>query len=134
MTIADDGSHSGSGLALALYLAIHAQKNAQVTAIVDAFNNSMADAPDEVRAQLAAQRDEQTAALLRSWAQEANILGPAIVDYLKANAVVSLTGAVATLDTTTSAGRLPALLTPGDPIDPPAADVSLPVTGGGTLT
>lgn len=135
VVVADDESVTGSGLALAIYQQTAAQNAGQLAAISSAFATSINDpaTPDASKAALAGQRDQQRLDLIRSWARTANTLGPAIVDYLKANAVVSLTGVVATVSTGTSVGTVPNPVVAGDPIDPPATAVDLPVTGSGTL-
>lgn len=143
-TINPDGTfeevETKSGLAGAMYDALKA-------ANLDSYNTTMADmdtaiaAPrshlsedtnpklSEVRAQLRQSKAETSLGIKRGWAKQANELGPPIVAYLQANAVVSLASVKATVSDAASVGRLPATLTPGDPIDPPSAAVDLPVTG-----
>lgn len=134
VTVADDESVTGSGLALAIYQQTASLNAGQLAAISSAFATTIEDpaTPEEVKASLAAQRDQQRLDLLRTWARTANTLGPAIVDYLKANASITV-AATATIETGTSTGRLPPVLATGVDIWGPASAVILPVTGSGTL-
>lgn len=136
VTINEDGSYDGTGLAKAIFLAIHEQRKSQLAAISDAFNNSLSTPglSDAEQAALKSQRDAQVVALLRLWASDANALGPAIVTYIQANAAVSLTSVKATVSTSASVGTVPNPVVAGDPIDPPGTAVDLPVTGAGGAT
>ena len=136
VTVYDNEQAAGSGLARAIYDQLWSLNKDQLTAIDQAYYNviNTPDTPLEVKQQLNAQRIAARLGTLRGWAKTANEIGPPIVAYLQANAVVSLINVHATVDTGDSVGRLPAVLTPGDPIDGPAAPVDLPVTGAGAVT
>lgn len=136
VTVNDDETVTGTGMARALYdglASVGAPDLAAITA-------SMTGSPDfpgwkaEVKAQVTTEEKAARLALRRSWAKQANALGPAIVTYVQAHATVSLVDVKATVSTSASVGRLPATLTPGDPIDAPSSAVGLPVTGDGGAT
>ena len=133
VTVADDETHAGSGLALALYLAKMVAGAAQLEPLSEA--STRANMPAGLTAEQEAERLSLAAtsrlSILRGWASEANALGPALVDYLKAHAEVSLSGVVATVATEASVGRVPDPAAAGAPIDGPATPVTLPVTKGG---
>lgn len=127
---------SGEGLARAIYNLKALAGASQLTAISDAYASSLQTEgiSQQERTTLEAQRDSSRLALLRSWADEANVLGPAIVDYLKANATVSIASVKATVSTSTSVGRTPNPNNGDVPIEPPTIAVDLPVTGTGGAT
>jgi hypothetical protein len=123
VTVNNDESHTGSGLALAAYVALKAQYAADLPVIdpaEPAFTKGI--------------KQESRLARLRDLAKQANALGPAFVAYLQANATVSLANVKAKVDTATSVGRLPPTFISGDPIDAPSEDVELPVTGDAGAT
>lgn len=136
VTIDDEEAVSGGGMARAIYDGLAASNAADLEAIT----SSMTGSPDfdgwKEEVQNKVEQEEKTArlALRRQWAKQANALGPAIVAYIQAEARVSLIDVKATVSTSTSTGRLPASLTPGDAIDAPSAAVDLPVTGDGGAT
>lgn len=134
VTVNDDETESGSGLSLALYLALKAAHLAELPslAVVDAapFTTLPADARETARQSIRDARLTQ----LRGYAKDAQAMGVTVVAYLQAHAEVSLASVVATVSTSASVGVLPASLTPGLAIDPPGAAVGLPVTGAGAVT
>jgi hypothetical protein len=131
VTVNDDETESGTGLALALYLALKTAHAADLPslAVVDAppFATLPADARETARQSIRDARVKQ----LRGYAVDATALGTATVAYLQAHAEVSLASVVATVSTSAHVGVLPASLVVGTPIDPPGSPVDLPVTGAG---
>lgn len=138
-SVADDDPETEtlSGLAGAIYTSLKASNAASYNAAMAAFDEAIAMARphmvpadlEAARVKMRADKKQASVALKRLWAKQANELGPPIVAYIQANAVVSLANVKATVDTSTSVGKLPATLTPGDPIDAPSENVELPVTG-----
>lgn len=115
VSVANDGTVTGSGLALARY-------NARIAA------------PSMV-AFLAMQTTDPLASnyvpaaakitMMRGVAESATADAAADVAYITTNAAVSATASV----TNQSLGALPETLTAGQPIAPPAAPVAVPVAG-----
>lgn len=64
------------------------------------------------------------------FARDATVVASAIITYLTANSVVSLSGAHAHV----TSQQLGKTTTAGNPIDAPASPVDVPITGGGTLS
>lgn len=141
VTVNDDESHTGSGAALAVYEALKAAHAPDMpsTAPYDAF--PWVDDGDKKATMTPANRqaalDGVKAArvkMLRRDAGDATAIGATMVAYIQANARVPLANVKATVSDATSVGKLPATLTPGDPIDPPDPAVDLPVTGDAGAT
>lgn len=138
-SVADDDPETEtlSGLAGAIYTSLKASNAAQYTFAMQSFDDAIALPRSHVppaelevmRDKMRADKKQASVALKRLWAKQANELGPPIVAYLQAAARVPLANVVATIDTSTSTGRLPNPVTPGDPIDAPSEAVELPVTG-----
>jgi hypothetical protein len=131
VTVNDDETESGTGLALALYLALktaHAADLPQLSVLgAPPYTTLPADKRPAAEQSIKDARLKQ----LRGYAVDATALGTATVTYLQAHAEVSLASVVATVSTSASVGVLPTVIAAGQPIGPPGADVGLPVTGAG---
>lgn len=132
--VSENESHSGSGLALALYEARKAASSTLLSNLDPVAK--LAELPRLSEPGMEAAKTATIAGLkkarldlLRGLADDANLLGPVLIDYIQAHAEVSLAGVVATVETSASLGRAPDPLTPNAPIKGPLSPVSLPVTG-----
>jgi hypothetical protein len=119
VTVKDDESHVGTGLALAMYEALKATLDLPpVPKLGDTAPPCSKERPvtqfdiDLLR--------EQRLRLLRRTAAQAAALGVATVQYMKAHAVVVVTNE--------SLGRLPANVKAGEAIQGPASPVTLKVS------
>lgn len=152
VTVNDNESHTGDGLALALYLATKAAHKHELAnpaafdeppwtnppplpeTASEEVKNSILSAKAKSLVKMKEDAVKMRLDTLRRWALDATVIGATVVTYLQAHAVVSLADVKATVDTVASVGRLPATSNPGDPIDGPAAPVDLPVTGAAAAT
>ncbi len=143
VTVNDAGNFGGTGLALVMFLAFKKQDDEkaieegraakfeeQLAALAKLFPGEDRRAVRQKRIDSLKQGTVDAVIRTRKgWADQVNVLAPSIVAYVQANAEISLSGVVATLDAATSAGRVPDPADPGAPLLPPAAPVALPVTG-----
>lgn len=104
VTVANDGSRTGSGLALAFY---------------DKFTESLSAPADDAEAQL-----QLTSK--RACAGQCGAMASAIIDYFKANA--ELTGNAHVSDQVL--GRTPSPNNANTAIQPPSSPVDIPLSGG----
>ncbi len=135
VTVNEDETHAGSGLALALYLG-RKPTLADALASLDPEPMLAPLRPDidkadnaEKKAKMLVGLKDARLAVLRGLADDCNAFGPAIVGYIQAHAEVSLAGVTAAIETSVSVGRLPAPVVPLAPIEGPEELVALPVTG-----
>lgn len=132
VTVADDETHTGTGLALAIFEAKKKAGEEQLTPLSE--ESTRASMPAGLSAAQQAERVSLAAktrlGILRGWATDASALGPALVGYIAAHAEVSLAGVSATVSPQASVGRAPDPLEAGAPIQGPEAAVALPVTKG----
>jgi hypothetical protein len=119
VTVKDDESHQGTGLALAMYEALKGTLELPPVPKLGDTSPPYSAARPVIQADIDLVR-EQRVKLLRRTAAEAAALGMATVQYLKAHAVVVVTNE--------SLGRLPSNVAAGQPIQGPASPVTLKVS------
>ena len=119
VTVADDGSATGSGMALAIFTArVAAFDGGNYLPLASGLH---ANLPDRVK-------------VLRAFAIDAVAHATGIVSYVQANAVVSLASVVATVSAGQSLGATPNPNNAATAITGPGAAVPLPVTGAAGAT
>lgn len=127
VTVADDETASGSGWAKALYDG----DAATFAPTLPNPNVPPAGFPPAIWATVA---KAIRLAALRERARQANAYAAANVGHVTANAVVN-TGTIAPkVRSTDSVGKVPNPVVAGNPIDPPAADVTIGISGTGTVS
>jgi hypothetical protein len=148
VTVNDNETHSGTGMALAIYEAL---KTAHASELPDpdagAFpppdlpeGTSDADREEAeaktaaTNAQMRANKVAARVRMLRRDAADATAIATAVVAHIQANAVVSLSSVVATVSPSASVGRTPDPNDPGAAIQGPLLEVQLPVTGAAGAT
>jgi hypothetical protein len=128
VSVDDNGNATGSG-----YAYEHFQKALSLTQLPDPANPDGAYGPNPLPDSTLQALAQARLSTINALATAAN-LAATVVQYILDNAVVTLSGAQVAVTPTTVLGRLPATMTAGTPIQGPAVEVDLPVTGGGTLT
>jgi len=119
VTVKDDESHEGTGLALAMYDALKATLELPAVPKLGDTTPPYSAARPVMQADIDLVR-EQRVKLLRRTAAQAAAMGVATVAYLQAHAVVVVTNQ--------SLGRLPANVKAGEAIQGPTSPVTLKVS------